>query len=112
MSEEEVEAERRRVLSVVKEAGAMSDIEFELNKQELAQRIDPSDKNKEKASLQSRGTHRGKIARFLLSERIVPILEERVTLASAPSSQTTTRLDSINPAEDCREQCGPEQMKQ
>jgi len=111
MSDEKIEAERERVLAIVKEARALSDVDFELNKQELARRIDTSEENKKKALLLSHGTRRGKIARFLLSERIIPILEERIIVASAPSNRTSIRLDSIKPAEDCRERCGPNQMK-
>ena len=111
MSDEEIEIERERVLAIVNEARALSDVDFELNKQELAQQIDPSEKNKKKAFLVSHGTRRGKIARFLLSERIIPLLEKRVMIASVPSDQSVIRLDSIKPAEDCREQCSANQMK-
>ncbi len=112
MSEDDIAAERKRVLAVIREARAMPDVEFELNKQELAKRIDPSESNQKKAALLSYSGREGKISRFLLTDGIVPILEERLAVARGASNPKTAQLDSITPAEDCRTQCTKKPMTQ
>ncbi len=86
-------------------AQALSDVEFELSRSELAERIDPRKDEPQKATVVTKGKRRGKIARFLLSDRALPLLEERVRLASAPRYLAATDLNSITPAEDCKTQC-------
>ncbi len=107
MTSKEVAAEKERIRAIVEESRALSDVDFELSKQELAARIDnnghpgPPKGN----TLVSQGKRPGKITRFLLSKEAIPLLEERVQLAGAPSHLAANRLDSITPAEDCRTQC-------
>ena len=98
-------AEKDRVRAIVNEAQAMNDVDFELSKQELAQRINIYENTKKKKALVTDHNGRGQIVRFLLSERALPILEQRVEMAGGPKVLTTTRLDSIKPAEDCRQAC-------
>jgi hypothetical protein len=105
MTDAEEMAERGRVRAIVEEAQSMNDVDFELSKQELAERIDIYKDTQKKKALVTEHKGRGQIARFLLSERALPILEQRVQLASGQSYLTTTRLDSIKPAEDCRQAC-------
>ncbi|MBI4831888.1 MAG: hypothetical protein HY801_10120 [Candidatus Lindowbacteria bacterium] len=101
------EAEKTRVRAVVDEARAMSDVDFELNKQELATRIDPrARQNAQKRPARRFGHEPSKIARLLLNERIIPILEQKVARAGLPQKTGQTKLSSITPAEDCRVQCG------
>jgi hypothetical protein len=105
MSKDEELAEKGRVRTIVEEAQSLSDVDFELSKQELAECIDIYKSSPKKKVLVTAGHRHGQIARFLLSERAVPILEQRAELAGGPEVVATTRLDSIKPAENCREAC-------
>jgi hypothetical protein len=107
MSDEEIAAEEKRIIGIIRNAHAMSDVDFEINKEEIARRIDPRNKIKKlKANGRSEKPNRpGKVARFLLSDRVVPILEARVASAKNTSYLKTTKLDTIKPAENCRTNC-------
>ena len=69
-----VEKEKRRLAKIFDEARALSDLEFDLKKAELAQKILPEE-NKAKTEKE----RLRKIARFFLSPRIIPVLEEKLT---------------------------------
>ena len=72
--EVDVEKEKRRLAKIFDEARALSDLEFDLKKAELAQKILPEE-NKVKTEKE----RLRKIARFFLSPRIIPVLEEKLT---------------------------------
>jgi hypothetical protein len=105
MSDDEEMAEKDRVRAIVDEAQSMSDVDFELSKKELAERIDIYSNTAKKKALVTEHKGRGQIAHFLLSDRALPILEQRVEIASGPKYVATTKVDSVKPAEDCREAC-------
>ncbi len=95
LTEEMRNEEKERIRSVFDEARAMSDLDFELNKQDLASRIDARVKQgrTDNTPLLSYGERRGKISRFLLDERIIPLLEQRGTATSIVNPQLSTKLD-------------------
>jgi len=69
----DVEKEKKRLAKIFNEARALSDLEFDLKKAELAQKILPEEKKVKTEKQRLR-----KIAHFLLSPRIIPILEEKL----------------------------------
>jgi hypothetical protein len=84
LSDEDRESERERVRSIIDECRAMSDVEFEIHKEELVGRL--AARAEEERAKQVRAMPlcgRGKAARFLLSDRIIPILEQRTVMVSA-----------------------------
>ena len=72
--EVDVEKEKKRLAKIFDEARALSDLEFDLKKAELAQKILPEE-NKVKTEKE----RLKKIARFFLSPRIIPVLEEKLS---------------------------------
>jgi len=97
MTEAEREAMVEEFMAVVEKARTITDEEFALNREELAARINPGDKRMEifrKAEAERKGL--GRAGRFLLDERIIPILEKRLALSSKPTKGNT--LSSIKPA--------------
>ena len=83
MDEAERKAYRKRVLETLKAARAMDDVEFALNKSDLAARLEPEDRAEVLVDrLASMGIERygiqGRITRFLLVPRIIPILKKRL----------------------------------
>ncbi|MBU4561436.1 hypothetical protein L6386_06700, partial [bacterium] len=72
--EVDVEKEKKRLAKIFDEARALSDLEFDLKKAELAQKILPEE-NKVKTEKE----RLRKIARFFLSPRIIPVLEEKLS---------------------------------
>ncbi len=95
VTEEVRKAEKERIRSVFEEARAMSDVDFELNKQDLAKRLDRrvQQGRTENISLVGHGERRGKISRFLLDERIIPLLEQRRTAAGTVNPQLSKGTD-------------------
>ncbi len=77
-------AERRRFIDVVTKARAMSDTEFELEKGKLAAQLNPQERLGEiiegSRIVRDKGTphQASRAARWLLSPRIIPILQERL----------------------------------
>ncbi len=72
--EVDVGKEKKRLAKIFDEARALSDLEFDLKKAELAQKILPEE-NKVKTEKQ----RLRKVARFFLSPRIIPVLEEKLS---------------------------------
>ncbi len=72
--EVEVEKEKKRLAKIFDEARALSDLEFDLKKAELAQKILPEEKK-----IKTEKERLRKIAHFLLSPRIIPVLEEKLS---------------------------------
>jgi hypothetical protein len=79
-------AEKQRFIALVAKARAMSDTEFEMEKAKLAAQLDPKvrlEQIVESASVvrdKGRPHEVSRAARWLLSPRIIPILEERLGL--------------------------------
>ena len=76
--------EANRLIEIVEKARAMSDTEFEIEKQTLAEEIKPEDIMAElRKEIELRKPNHGRprisrSVRFLLNDRIIPILEERL----------------------------------
>lgn len=85
LTEPEKAEVKARFLSLVERVRSMSDMDFEMEKDRLAQEMKPRERMKElREELQARNPHQGpplltKVGRFLLSERIIPILEQRLS---------------------------------
>lgn len=71
--EVDVEKEKKRLAKIFDAARALSDLEFDLKKAELAEEILPEE-NKIKTEKQ----RLKKVSRFFLSPRIIPVLEEKL----------------------------------
>jgi hypothetical protein len=108
LDEEIRDAAKADIRSALDDARAMSDVDFELNKEALAERIDLRANRQQEDSkfLLTHGKRLGKIARFLLDERMIPLLEQKVTSAGTTRSPVMTTLSTIDSAENCRLQCG------
>ena len=84
MTEKEKEKELQRLLYLTEKIRSLSDTNFELEKDNLAEELRPTDHIHElREELEQRIPHMRKAkvskqARFLLNERIIPILEERM----------------------------------
>jgi len=82
LTEEEMDAEYLRLLQLFERARALSEIDFEVEKLTLADAIKPRDRIEElQKEIERRLPHHRKqseLVRFLLSDRIIPILEERL----------------------------------
>ncbi len=75
LDDDEKKALRKEYLELFEEAKSLSDLDFELKKKELAERMAQKG---EKQKRRRRKYELGKIGRFLLDERVIPILEDRL----------------------------------
>ena len=85
LSDQERAAEERRFIALAEQARALKDTDFELEKARLAEALQPSDKREAlMEELRKRAPHGGpevsRAAHWLLSSRVVPILEERLRM--------------------------------
>jgi len=84
LTEEEKEAEKSRFLQLAEKVRGMSDVDFELEKEKLAQQLKPKDKIHElREQMNQRRPYRSRpkvsrLVRYLLGDRVIPILEERL----------------------------------
>ena len=81
MSDEEKQAEKERVRAILEKARSLPEVDFQLQKPQLAQEIiehEPPKPRRKKGEL-------GKVGRFLLDERLIPILESRLSREFASS---------------------------
>lgn len=84
MTEAEKAAAQTHLLAVLDQARQMSDMDFELAKEKLAEQIAPPDKIKNlRAEIEARLPHvrkpqMSRVGRSLLSDNIIPILEQRL----------------------------------
>jgi hypothetical protein len=82
MTDAEIEEEKRRVLTILEEARSMSDLDFALNKENLAKKLKPLDEyevlRKELDKEGKKRGHLGKTGKIFLSGEIIPLLEERL----------------------------------
>ena len=112
MTDKEKDKEKERILAVVKEARAMSDVDFELNKTSLVEKIKPQDERKELATKlqkinETRRTELSKAGKYLLNERVVPLLEKRLSDMKKFAKATPADLDKIEAADICKKgACG------
>jgi hypothetical protein len=83
LSDQERAAEKARFLALAEQARAMKDTDFEMEKTRLAETLQPPDKRDALAEeLRKRSPHGGpelsRAGHWLLSPRVVPLLEERL----------------------------------
>jgi hypothetical protein len=96
MTDSERLAEKERILNLIEEIREMPDVDFELEKESLAEKVAPEDKIAAiKKKIEFRKPRRGrakmpKAVRLLLSERIIPILEERLAKHAVSESSIIT----------------------
>lgn len=74
LTEAEKEKLKAKYLKVLEEARSLSDVDFEIKKGELAAKLQPSSHSKKAR----RKYQLSKVGRFLLDERLIPILEEKI----------------------------------
>ena len=93
-------AKREEVLKAIEEARIMTDEEFTLEKEDMASRLVP--KTAFGTLLPKEGVRKffgmHKVGRLLLNERIIPILEKRLSLSGDFTPRNGTGLDSIQAA--------------
>ncbi len=84
LSDAEKQTEAARLLTLLERTRRLPEVEFEMEKDKLAQEILPQDRMKAlRAEVERRAPHPhqarfSRLGRFLLGERIIPILEERL----------------------------------
>lgn len=84
LSEAEQAAERSRLLNLMEKVRCLPEVDFEMNKEKLAEELIPKDRLKdlraeaERRSPHGRRAQLSRVGRFLLTPRIIPILEERL----------------------------------
>ncbi|MBI4025666.1 MAG: hypothetical protein HY360_11850 [Verrucomicrobia bacterium] len=103
---EERAAHRQRLATMMDEARALSDVDFELQKEDLAaqlMRLDKSETLKaELAKLVGDDEMlKNKIIAHLLHPRMPPLLETRLNQMKSAAETDRVNLDSIQPAESC-----------
>ncbi|MEK7821833.1 MAG: hypothetical protein AAB260_02195 [Planctomycetota bacterium] len=78
-------AKREEVLRVIEEARTMTDEEFALEKEDMASKLAPKpeadSRRGQRPAFGIHGHGMDKVGRFLLNERIIPILEKRLALS-------------------------------
>jgi hypothetical protein len=93
LSEAEKQQEQARLLNLAERVRRMSQVDFELAKEKLAEEFTPKDRMKdlraevERRAPHGRQAHFSRVGRFLLSERIIPLLEERLQNNTVAASQ-------------------------
>lgn len=84
MTEEEMAREKERLLTLLEKIRSMSDMDFEMEKENLASELKPEDKldslreQMEKRKPMQKRPKVSKLGRYFLDKRIIPILEERL----------------------------------
>lgn len=98
---------RQKLADIIEKTRAMSDVDFELNKEDLAKelaflhKIDYlEEKIKELAGTRDVVAH--KITSFFLDPRIIPLLEERIHQVETHTVGDQADLDKISPADKCQ----------
>lgn len=106
--EDERAQAKQKLADIIKKARAMSDVDFELNKEDLAKelsflhKIDYLEgKIKEMGGTKDVVSH--KIKAFFLNPRIVALLEERIHQVETHVVDDQTDLDRISPADKCKD---------
>lgn len=93
LSEAEKQQEQARLLNLAERVRRMSQVDFEMAKEKLAEEFTPKDRMKDlRAEVERRAPHGrqgdfSRVGRFLLSERIIPILGERLQNNTVAASQ-------------------------
>jgi hypothetical protein len=110
-SEEERSRELEKALAVVNEARALSEIEFQMKKDDLAKRVTFTDRKDDlkkelKGLLKERHDPPGTIAMTLLDPRIIPVLERRLKQMQGFEPDKPMDLAGIKGADAKKGKCG------
>jgi len=104
---EEEAAFKQKFLAVIDEARALSDVDFEVQKERLADALKPKDKIADAVkAMEAVGASLGKpgkAAQILLAPGAAGVLAERLALLSAPDGRAQTDLNKIQPADSCQD---------
>lgn len=109
--EEERVQVKQKLADIIKKTRAMSDVDFELNKEDLAKELSFLHKidyleEKIKELGGTRDVVARKITSFFLNPRMIPLLEERIHQVETHVVDDQTDLDKISPADKCKDgQC-------
>lgn len=96
MSNSEKEAKTKILLETIEMARQMSDEEFALNKSDLALKIRP-DKEIDRLALKKSRKDLSSLGRFLLDEKVIPILQKRLEASESQQGYTgSSGLSYIN----------------
>ncbi|THB67016.1 MAG: hypothetical protein D6E12_09440 [Desulfovibrio sp.] len=93
MTDEEIEAEVDRVMTLLNEMRALSDMDFELRKEEIADEVQLIDQRQlmvdelERRDPHTRRPESSKLVRFLLSDAAIAVLEERLAMQDQAAIQ-------------------------
>ncbi|MHC5038300.1 MAG: hypothetical protein ACYTHM_13375 [Planctomycetota bacterium] len=110
-SEEERKAELARAMTVVEEARKLSDIEFEMAKDDLAKRVEFTNRKdvlqKElKTLVKKNADPPGTVANTLLDPRIIPVLERRLKQMKEFEREEGVDLDKVKGTDAKKGKCG------
>ncbi len=99
--------EMEKAMAVIEKARALSDVDFQIEKTPLAEKITFIDRKevvmKELEGLITRRiAPAGKVANVLLDPRIIPVLERRLELAKKAEKDPAVDLDGIEGADSCK----------
>jgi hypothetical protein len=104
--------EIEKALSVVTEARALGDVDFQIRKSDLAKKITFVDKKEElqkelEGIIRKRHVPPGKLAHILLDARIIPVLEKRLALLRNLPRDEAVDLKDVKGADTCKDgKCG------
>lgn len=105
LSEQERKTIMEQWLKVIGKAQNMTDIDFELSKEELAKELKVPDKKeqlqKQIAQHAKKRNLPGKAAHFLLDPYNIPLLEQRLRQMHNPKKEESTDLTAIEKADNC-----------
>jgi len=109
LDEREWERQRELIHAVVREAASMSEAEFALSRQELAERITPADRPAELGrrieELELAAGRPGRTSRLLLTARMDPVLRQRYQQLGRTGKVQRQDLAAIPQAENCDKGC-------
>ncbi|HHT9155720.1 MAG TPA: hypothetical protein ACFYD5_07895 [Candidatus Tripitaka sp. YC43] len=92
-------AKREEVLRVIEQARTMTDEEFALEKEDMASKLAPKPeagpRQGQRPAFGFHGQGMDKVGRFLLNERIIPILEKRLALSKGFTTGKGMDLGSL-----------------
>lgn len=111
LGDDERAAERERLLAFAERIRALSDLDFEIQKDQLAEEVRYVDRVETlRDEIQDltevrEGPHPGRIARFFLTEGSASVLREKLAAIRATPRLPPTDLGTIEPAPDCDHGC-------
>lgn len=104
LTPEERRQEYRRLVTLCDRVRRMNEVDFELQKEQLAEEfarpiLERDEQFLKNQHLYGKNKALGKIGRYFLDPRIIPILEEKIALADTYKKQEEANLLKVEPAE-------------